>query len=556
MLGRDQYGTSSAAPISARAVDQSAYFRYLRGTAHLDPLLLDNVPFDDNNEASLRSTKFRKLGTSQGEFVEIVGWNAREDSRNTSTTQLLETLSRLDVNLLVESFFEVVHPVFPILNQQAFRESYQRRSVETVLLAAVCVVSGAWLSSTRRRTNEPNLSSTELLLREHLRASLDRPSIATLQAGLLLQQCPGHTSPQLASQLISAAFDLGLHQDCSDWMIDSQEKKSRRRLAWALYAQDKWTTMLHGSPAQMTEANWMVNDLLLDDFDVVATAENTENRNHGAILFMQMLVLSQLLANVLDTFYTLSAEAEVRSSAHDGLRVVLERAKPVQIKLKDWFSNLSPDLKMDAQDESQAAYNGILHLAYFATEIALHRCIIRASVAPGTDTYVAHICRSAAKTRLISAMDFVNRLRPLHFKFSWPLASISHFGLIGSFGVLLRATAPTREEASFYRARLEEYRWTLSVSSRSADFLDSAIHLLDTSTELIQYIPERPEMTEFVSMNPRAFGNGGSAGQASSASRSSVFNHAPQRPSDAFEGFSSPESSTSSDEDVEDAESI
>ena len=201
-------------------------------------------------------------------------------------------------------------------------------------------------------------------------------------------------------------------------MIGTQEKLSRKRLAWALYAQDKWSALLHGRPVQMTEANWRVQELTELDFDIATGVEDhsCSIRRHGSSIFMQMLALSQLLAEILGTFYTISAEAEVRASAHSGLRVVLGRAKPVQIKLKDWFSNLPADLKMDHQDESRAAYNGVLHLAYFATEIALHRCIIRASVAPGTDSLVAHICRSAAKTRLISAMDFVNRLRPGRFR--------------------------------------------------------------------------------------------------------------------------------------------
>lgn len=549
MVGGSEHETSYVAPTSARAVEHPACYRYLRGTAHPDPLLLENVPFDDRNEASLRSATFRKIGSGADDFIEILDSKPTNEARNGSVSaRLLESLQLADVDFLTRSFFEVVHPIFPILDQAAFRTSYERRSVEPLLLAAICVVSGAWLLTTHRISAEFNLSSTEAILREHLRESTDRPSITTLQAGLLLIQCPNHTSRHLSSQLISFAFELGLHQDCSDWKIDTQEKSSRKRLAWALYAQDKWTALLHGRPAQLTEANWMVKDLFEDDFDI-ARADDQSNsiRRHGARLFVQMLVLSQILVEILGTFYTLSAEAEVHASAHNGLRVILARAKPIQIKLKDWFSSLPAELKMDAQDESQAAYNGILHLAYFATEIALHRCIIRASVEPGTDSYVAHICRSAAKTRLISAMDFVNRLRPSHFKCSWPLASVSNFGLIGSFGVLLRATAPTKEEASFYRARLEEYRWTLTVNSRTATFLDSAIHLLDTNTDLLQHMPEKPEIAEFVSLNPHVLDSNGQQGPA--------FHTAQGRSSEAFAGFDSPATSTSSEEDVEATES-
>ena len=553
MLGEDRCELGRVAPVSPRALETAAYCRYVRGTSHLDPLLLENVPFDARNEALLRSAKFRKIGNAPGEFVEILDPYTTNNARDSLSARLWETVSPADVDFLVQSFFEVVHPVFPILDQHTFRLAFDSSSVEPLLLVAVCVVARAWLLTIHRMPTEVNLSSIEFMLWDHLRKSLDRPSIATLQAGLLLLQCPNHTYQQFSSQLILAAFDLGIHHDCSSWMIDPKESRSRRRLAWALYAQDKWNALVHGRPALLTEANWMVEELNEDDFETLPGTGDRQKAvsRHCASLFMQLIVLSQLLAEILQTFYTLSAENQVRTSCGNGLRIVLERAKPVQIKLKDWFSRLPGSLKMDAAEDDQAYCNGILHLAYFATEIALHRCIIQAGAAPGTDSYVAHICRSAAKTRLISAMDFVNRLRSLHFKSSWPFASVSNFSLISSFGVLLRATAPTREEAGFYAARLEEYRWTLAVSSRSAEFLDFSIRQLDISTELLQHVPEKPEIAEFLAMNPEVL----DGGRQASHGRDSAFRTAQERASEAFTGFSSPSSSMSSEQDLEMVES-
>ena len=137
-----------------------------------------------------------------------------------------------------------------------------------------------------------------------------------------------------------------------------------------------------------------------------------------------------------------------------------------------------------------------MHLAYFATEITLHRCIIRSLQSSNNDSYVAHVCRSAAKTRLISAMDFVNRLRPEHLNAFWYFPSRVSFALIGTFGSLLLATAPCQEEVEFYRTRLGEYRWTLGVSSRTAPFLEFAAESLDTSETLLKNLPKRPSTTE------------------------------------------------------------
>ena len=135
-------------------------------------------------------------------------------------------------------------------------------------------------------------------------------------------------------------------------------------------------------------------------------------------------------------------------------------------------------------------------MAYFATEITLHRCIIRSLEQSIGDSYLSHICRSAAKTRLISAMDFVNRLRTEHLNAFWYFPSKVNFALIGTFGSLLLATAPCREEAEFYRTRLSEYRWTLGVSSKSIGFLSFAIDSLDTSSDLLTHLPGKPSISE------------------------------------------------------------
>ena len=93
-------------------------------------------------------------------------------------------------------------------------------------------------------------------------------------------------------------------------------------------------------------------------------------------------------------------------------------------------------------------------------------------------------------------MDFANRLRPVHLRAFWPFAGFSNFALIGTFGALLEATAPTKEEAEFYHMRLEEYRWTLMVSRSHADFLGYAIDSLDTNLELLRNLPEKPESAD------------------------------------------------------------
>ena len=231
------------------------------------------------------------------------------------------------------------------------------------------------------------------------------------------------------------------------------------------------------------------------------------------ILFAQMISLTQIMAEVMDTFYTQVAIQDFANAGKKSTDLIIARAKPVQIKLRQWHERLPAVVRMNAPTKSNlsslgtpaqpsstwipSADNhapGYLHLAYFATEITLHRRIVQSLDNPSHDSYGFFMCRNAAKTRLISAMDFVNRLKPEHLQAFWYFASKINFTLIGTFGSLLWATAPAQEEAEFYKTRLREYRWTLSVSSKRAEFLGYAVAMLDASRAMLSNLAEKPSV--------------------------------------------------------------
>ena len=251
--------------------------------------------------------------------------------------------------------------------------------------------------------------------------------------------------------------------------------------------QDVWSALVYGRPPHISASNWSVQEVIGSDFPERSVDEDEEDGSSevekGRILFMAMINLSTLLLDVLDALYSHRAESDIRMAA-DGTRFVLERAKPIQLKLRTWHTNLPECLRMDNLTPRKLSSQGYLHLAYFAIEITLHRRIIR-SLSSDTDPYITQICRSAAKTRLLSALDFVARLKPEHLQSFWYFASKVNFALIGSFNSLLWVTAITQDEADFYQRRLQEYRWALRVSSKSAGFLDLASGILESAVGVV-----------------------------------------------------------------------
>lgn len=484
-------------------------------TTEVEPILLEHIPLDQNDEGLVCSSRVRKF-SDDGTFMSMDALGPFVDAQSASW-DTIESMVAPYGPALMDKFFENVHPVFPVLVESSFRSSCRtRQNVTPVLLASVYVLGSRFLDYELGPDKRPDVRRLEMTALKLLSESLPFPSMSTVQAGLILMQKSTLNTSALNTQLIAAGFELGLHQDCSNWKMADWEKGLRKRLAWALYMQDKWSSLVHGRPSYIFLSNWTVRDLVEQDFvDAFdTTAQQDEDDDvvaHGPLLFCHMVALTTILSDILDRFYTLQAIESFKAAGNNRTRLILEKAKPAQIRLKEWFSTIPAELKMGASASSElydtttreTARNGMLHLAYFAAEITLHRCIIRSLSPETTDSYLSHVCRSAAKTRLISAMDFVNRLRPMHLRSFWPSAARTNFALIGSFGMLLRITAPTREEAEFYRVRLCEYRWTLSVSKKDAAFMEFALESLDNATTLDeQHVPEKPGIEELMS-NPK-----------------------------------------------------
>lgn len=545
------------------------YSQYIGPTTDFEPSLINLSSFDPQDESLLSRGTLRKVSDNET-FLLLPDSSTPGHEHVTQDLDDIEALVAPHGRKLVDLYFRIVHPSFPIIQKHVFLEKYERsyREFAPSVLAAVYILAINWWDHNEelKEVPRPNVKELERLIRTTLADAIYRPKLSTVQAGLLLSQRPEGDQWAPTAQLVATAQELGLHLNCSNWKIPPWEKGLRKRLAWALYMQDKWGALVHGRPSHIFPANWAVQSLTANDFpDVEWEDDNSEEKQdieRGRLIFTRAIQLSEILSDILDTFYTLQAMQTVTDSGSHGTAMVLQLAKPIQLKLKEWYGNLPNNIRLDSsssfspsfQPSSRFTSVGFLHLAYFATEITLHRRIIRSlsSASSTADPYVQHICRSAAKARLISAMDFVNRLGPNHLRSFWYFASKTNFALIGTFGSLLWATSPGREEAEWYRRRLAEYRWTLSVSSKPGESMgmtDFAMTMLDISTGLLKQLPEKPSMSRAASAVDFAT----MSGPGSFSGPGSVLDNFSNAPSADVSGVQSPQSpSSDSDDDMND----
>ncbi|KAK9313224.1 fungal-specific transcription factor domain-containing protein [Lipomyces starkeyi] len=463
---------------------------YVGSSSTLDYGFLDLIPFDRRDEAELANGVSLRKVAPDAMFIMEYDRSIDGYEEMLKTVDDIERIVAPHGQALIDLYFRIVHPSFPVLHKKVFLEKYSRthREFAPPLLAAVYSLALNWWSYDPELAplQKPNVEKLDKLAHKTFADVIMRPKLSTVQAGLLLLQRRHDSAGDwpLCSHVVALAEELGLGLDCEKWRIPKWERGLRRRLAWAVWLQDKWHALTQSRPSHIDKRNWLVKHVTSDDFPETAADESNEDGSaeveNGRRLFQEMISLSEIVHEVLSTLFTVAAERELRD-----IEGILEKAKPIQIKLKDWYQGLPESLRMNTQLKTRKlSSNGSLHLAYFVTEITLHRRIIHA-LTPSTPKEIVQVCRSAARVRLLAAMDFVKNLKPEHIQAFWFSASATNFALVGTFAALLFATATENEERKLFKTCLDEYRWSLRVSSRGFEQMSQALRKLDLAISRI-----------------------------------------------------------------------
>lgn len=260
---------------------------------------------------------------------------------------------------LVTLYFRIVHPSFPILHKGAFFEKYARsyREFCPALLASVYLLASQYwnFSSVLSETTKPNLTLLWRFALESFDITIFRPKLSSVQAGLLLAQYESSDGGIVSSgargrvtaHLISTAHKLGLHLDPTDWDIPSWEIGLRRRLAWAVYMQDKWVSLIEGRPTLISNLNWTVSACIEHDFPEAQEddEEGSSEVQKGRTIFMEMISLTIILSDILDSIFSLRANNDIGKNS-DPLGYLLQKVRPLQTRLREWFGSLPQTLRM------------------------------------------------------------------------------------------------------------------------------------------------------------------------------------------------------------------
>lgn len=225
---------------------------------------------------------------------------------------------------LVRLFFKHVHPVYCVVSKGRFLKAYleDRMKIPASLRGAVYGLGSTFWKHDPdvEGSLQFNLHDLFEAAQSCLQRELHAPNLSAIQACLLLlYERPADNAtietPRtwiFTSRLVACAQMVGLHRDSSAWHLVPGEKKVRKKLWWATYISDIWSSVCHGNPPLVYPGSFTTSLPAMDDlvFDEEVSADLqslVDSSSHTVDIstsarFLEMVKLSRILHELIDSY--------------------------------------------------------------------------------------------------------------------------------------------------------------------------------------------------------------------------------------------------------------
>ncbi|KAK4495396.1 hypothetical protein PRZ48_013727 [Zasmidium cellare] len=516
------FDSTSGEPSLDRQNSSNAQMVGLSGES--DPYLLSKYRYDEYNEASFQSVRMRKMSSGPADndssiptffMIQHNALASKAQPLDRSETgerwrRELEDIVGDDIGKrLIRLFYKYVQPYFPILSREGGERDVtgvkEPREVPPCVLAAIyghALPFCAWDEKLCVEVYTP--PSADALFKiawQSCQSLLHTPNIAVMQTLLLLVQrrpTNRHVSDTpfkwvMMTTAVSIAQALGLNRDPTDWPIPSWEIKQRKRLAWATFIQDKWLALNFGRSSHIQADDWDVPPLTEDDFpeaDRKVDDFGDGKADFTAHHFIKLCELTVIVDDILKDLFSLRATRQL----HASLEATLEVAKPLRIRLTEWYQMLPPGLLPNQPNGTSSIGSpdsgrrrsmqleldggGSLQLAYITAKIELFRAMLRPRVTDANAAAVTAL-RTGALAVAKEISEFLESLNARELEAFWASYSRTNFTIASSFMLQLFVTSPMVTDAKECLALLNAWRSLLRIKSRSCDLLNLALLRLD-----------------------------------------------------------------------------
>ncbi|KAF3932117.1 hypothetical protein ABW20_dc0107169 [Dactylellina cionopaga] len=307
---------------------------------------------------------------------------------NRSAAHSVKPPPRMISDLLVTSFFQEYHPLFPILHRPKFLSIYEnlinceqespeypREYHEIAQLFLVFSIA----SSQSETRNTAEHESFTRQWQYALEAIMLEPSVESLQCLVLAQlycMSIGDDSRlnQYKSLAVGTALRLGLNQDQKKFGVSALQTEMRKRAFWCVYLLDAFSASMLGLPTLINNEEVNVeypadiDDEYVSESGLLPTMPGDHTKISSALALFRA---SRILANVLSTIYSM------KSSNKQSYK----QLQRLEEELDSWKMNLPEHLRLEFVNGMPAtnivsSRSPLLVFAYYYIRILIHRSTI------------------------------------------------------------------------------------------------------------------------------------------------------------------------------------
>ena len=325
----------------------------------------------------------RSLMKSNGLYVMLRGITLmnRIYYRMTSLRRLYKcTLFSLYSNI---SYFEKIHPLFPIIPKEFLSRFHAQKLVPDHLVWAIFLAASTFSDDPRLVEGLHSRSIIETRLKLSCERDSDASDLSLIQSLMLGQLFPAkrETKVALLSWTINGrAVKLALKRklNIDPRTLDSEDVESRISIWWCVYLVDIWDAARRGRPPSIHEGDYNV------PLPMISTTSTEEE-----VYFARLVQLTRILANVLSFAYN-----NCQTSASLGCSIdpqTEDSIRNLRVQLAEWY-------RADGFTRTSALLNHILEIAYLTVVILLHRPLLPTPLATAYSDPVLLLITKCAST--------------------------------------------------------------------------------------------------------------------------------------------------------------
>ncbi|KAF8450778.1 fungal-specific transcription factor domain-containing protein [Boletus edulis BED1] len=300
-------------------------------------------------------------------------------------------------NKLIDTYFERLHFLMPMLDKPSFMARYKRlmgKRSDTAFIqveAPFMSIVFAIFACTARLVNDQRLTSDRLddggmgmdfyeralILHYISHASIQ---VFHVQSLILMSSflCSINCLPQawlLVGQAVRSAQDLGLHRSPRRLSISSIEKETRRKIWWSVYCLDRMLALALGRPLGIEDSDCDVelpvdadDEWLPEYFTGVQLSQKPPSLMSGTIALVS---LYQITGRVLRQVYAIECCKEILEPDN---RVELQRSvEALDLELTRWFEDLPSSFRNPSTSDKHICMTVVLCSHYYSVRTTLHR---------------------------------------------------------------------------------------------------------------------------------------------------------------------------------------